>query len=606
MPSYSPPLRDMQFVMHEVLHVCDDFKEMPQHAEVDAATINAVLEEAGKFAAEVIFPLNMSGDRQGCALDQQTHEVTTPKGFKEAYASYCQGGWPALSAHPDFGGQGLPLVVNTFIYEMLNSANQAWCMYPGLSHGAYTALYAHGSNAQKKTFLPKLTSGEWTGTMCLTEAHCGTDLGLLRTKAEPVAGAGPDPTYKLTGQKIFISAGEHDLCDNIVHLVLARLPDAPPGNKGISLFAVSKYLIEADGGDGVKLGARNGIYCGGIEHKMGIHGNSTCQMVLDGAIGTLVGQPNKGLQAMFVMMNASRLGVGNQSQGLTEVAYQNALAYAKDRLQMRSLSGPKAKDKPADPIIVHPDVRKMLLTAKAYAEGGRALIAFCSLLLDKEINHPDEKVRKDSAEMLALLTPIVKAFITDNGWTATSACLQVFGGHGYIKESGMEQYVRDARINMIYEGTNTIQSLDLLGRKILGNNGATLKKFGKLIAALVEQEGVNEKMAEFINPMAYLGDQMTKFTTEIGFKGFQNADEIGAAAVDYLRVAGHLVFGYFWARMAQVALREIASGNEDPFYQAKLQTARFYFAKLFPETASLMLSARAGAKVLMDTEAVFA
>jgi hypothetical protein len=339
---------------------------------------------------------------------------------------------------------------------------------------------------------------------------------------------------------------------------------------------------------------------------MGIHGNATAQIVIDGAIGTMVGQPNKGMQAMFVMMNAARLGVGNQSLGLTEVAYQNALAYAKDRIQMRSLTGPKAKDKPADPIIVHPDVRKMLLTAKAYAEGGRALAMFCSVLLEKAHNHPDEKVRKDAGEMLALLTPIAKAFLTDNGHIATNACMQVFGGHGFIKEWGMEQYVRDNRINMIYEGTNTVQSLDLLGRKILGNNGATLKKLGKLIGKLVEEEGVNEKMAEFINPVAYLGDQMTKFTTEIGFKGLQNPDEVGAAAVDYLRVAGHLVFGYLFARMAQVALREIAAGNTDPFYGAKLQTARFYFAKLFPETATLMRTARAGSKVLMDTDLALA
>ena len=329
-------------------------------------------------------------------------------------------------------------------------------------------------------------------------------------------------------------------------------------------------------------------------------------MVLDGAVGTLVGQPNKGMQGMFVMMNSARLGVGNLSLGLTEVAYQNALVYAKERIQMRALSGPVAKDKPADPIIVHPDVRKMLLTAKAYAEGGRALLTYCSMLLEKEHFHTDEKVRKDSAEMLALLTPIAKAFVTDNGWTATSGCMQVLGGHGYIKQSGMEQFVRDARINMIYEGTNTIQSLDLLGRKVLSNNGATLKKFGKLIGKLVEEEGVNEKMAEFITPIAILGDQMTKFTTELGFKAFQNPDEVGAAAVDYLRVAGHMVFGYFWARMAQVALREIAAGNQDIFYVAKLQTARFYFAKLFPETATAMRSARTGAKVLMDTDAVFA
>jgi len=588
----------MQFVLHEVFKVTDEFKAMPAHAEVDADTINAVLEEAGKFAAGVAFPLNISGDTEGCTLNQQTHEVTTPKGFKEAYAQYVEGGWAALSCDTAYGGQGLPFVMNQCLYEMLNSANQAWTMYPGLSHGAYEALHAHGTQEQKQLYLPKLTSGEWTGTMCLTEPHCGTDLGLLRTKAEPQA----DGTYKITGNKIFISAGEHDFTENIVHLVLARLPDAPKGSKGISLFVVPKFKVNADG----SLGERNPIYCTGLEHKMGIHGNATAQIAIDGAIGTLVGEPNKGLAAMFVMMNAARLGVGNQSLGLTEVAFQNALAYAKDRIQMRSLSGTKAKDKEADPIIVHPDVRKMLLTAKAYAEGARALQVFCTLLLDKAHSHPDEKVRKDSDELVALLTPIVKAFVTDNGHIATNHCMQVFGGHGFIKEWGMEQFVRDNRINMIYEGTNTVQSLDLLGRKVLGNNGATLKKFGKLVGQLVAEEGVNEKMAEFINPIAYLGDQMTKFTTEIGFRGFQNPDEVGAAAVDYLRVAGHLVFGYMFARMAQVALREIAAGNTDPFYQAKLQTARFYFAKLFPEVHTLMRTARAGSKVLMDTDAALA
>ena len=598
MPTYTPPLRDMQFVMHELLHVMDDLQQIPKHAELDADTVNAVLEEGGKFASEVLQPLNLSGDTEGCSLDVASHVVTTPKGFKQAYRQYIDGGWAALACDPAFGGQGLPLVLNQMFYEMLNSANQAWTMYPGLTHGAYAALREHGTDAQKQTYLHKMTSGEWTGSMCLTEPHCGTDLGLMRTKAE----AQGDGTYKITGTKIFISAGEHDMADNIIHLVLARLSDAPPGIKGVSLFIVPKLHVQADG----SLGARNGIFCAGLEEKMGIHGNSTCQMVLDGAVGTLVGQPNKGMQGMFVMMNAARLGVGNQSLGLTEVAYQNALAYAKDRIQMRALTGPKSKDQAADPIIVHPDVRKMLLTAKAYAEGGRALLTFCAMLLEKEHSHPDEKVRKDSGEMLALLTPIAKAFVSDNGWTATSGCMQVFGGHGYIKQTGMEQLVRDARINMIYEGTNTIQSLDLLGRKVLSNNGATLRKFGKLIGQLVEEEGVNEKMAEFITPIAILGDQMTKFTTEIGFKAFQNPDEVGAAAVDYLRVAGHMVFGYFWARMAQVALKEIAAGNTDAFYVAKLQTARFYFAKLFPETTTAMRTARSGARVLMDTDAVFA
>ncbi|MBH9552310.1 acyl-CoA dehydrogenase C-terminal domain-containing protein [Inhella gelatinilytica] len=596
MPSYTPPLRDMQFVLHEVLNVVDELKMLPPYADIDADTINAVLEEGGKFCAEVITPINLSGDKEGCQLDKTTHEVTTPKGFKEAYQTYVDGGWPALACDPAYGGQGLPLLVNQFFYEMLNSANQAWTMYPGLSHGAYECLHAHGTEEQKQLYLTKLTSGQWTGTMCLTEPHCGTDLGLLRTKAEPVG----DGTYKITGGKIFISAGEHQLAENIVHLVLARLPDAPAGSKGISLFIVPKFLPNADG----SLGARNPIFCSGLEHKMGIHANSTCQMTLDGAIGTMVGQPNKGLAAMFVMMNTARLGVGNQSLGLTEVAYQNAVAYAKDRLQMRSLSGPKAPDKPADPIIVHPDVRKMLLTARAYAEGARCLQAYTVLQADKSISSDDEDERKEAEAELALLTPIIKAFITDNGWIATSHCMQVYGGHGFIHEWGMEQFVRDSRINMLYEGTNTIQSLDLLGRKVLGNNGATLKKFGKKIAAFIEEEGTNEAMQEFVNPLADLGDKVNKLTQEIGMKAFGNPDEVGAAAVDYLRVVGHMTFAYFFARMAKVALEKEASG--DPFYRAKLATARFYFAKLLPETASLIRTCRAGLKPLMEMdEALF-
>jgi alkylation response protein AidB-like acyl-CoA dehydrogenase len=600
MPVYNPPLRDMQFVLHELLDVRSALQAMPKHADVDADTIHAVLEEGGKFAAEVVFPLNISGDAQGCKLDRDTHEVTPPDGFKAAYDQYIAGGWPALSCDPEYGGQGLPFVVNQCFYEMLNSSNQAWTMYPGLSHGAYECLHAHGTPEQKATYLPKLTSGEWTGTMCLTEPHCGTDLGLLRTKAEPQL----DGTYRITGQKIFISAGEHNLVPNIVHLVLARLPDAPPGSKGISLFLVPKFHVNADG----SLGERNGIYCGGLEHKMGIHANATCQMVLDGAVGTLVGQPHKGLAAMFVMMNAARLGVGNQSLGLTEVAYQNALAYAKDRVQMRSLSGVKAPGKPADPIIVHPDVRRMLLTAKAYAEGGRALACYGALLLDQELNHPDEARRKEAAEELALLTPIIKAFITDNGFDAAVQCQQVYGGHGFIKEWGMEQFVRDARINMIYEGTNTIQSLDLLGRKVLGNNGASLKKFGAQVEAFIRAEMANEAMGEFVKPLADLGQKITQLTGEIGMKAMGNADEVGAAAVDYLRVVGHMVYGYFWARMAKVALEKIAQAEEeaqrpDPFYLGKVQTARFYFTRLMPETSSLMRRIRAGSEVLLDTDA---
>ena len=593
MGQYVAPIRDMQFVLHEFLNVTEEFKNLPKYSEIDADIINQVLEEGAKFTQEVLFPLNHSGDREGCHFNAVDKTVTTPKGFKEAYQQYVEGGWAALACDPEYGGQGLPITLNNSFYEMLNSSNQAWSMYPGLSHGAYECLLEHGTDDQKRLYLPKLVSGEWTGTMCLTEAHCGTDLGLLRSKAEPQA----DGTYLITGSKIFISAGEHDMSENIVHLVLARLPDAPEGSKGISLFLVPKFLPNDDG----SLGERNGIACGAIEEKMGIHGNSTCQMNLDNARGTLIGQPHKGLQAMFVFMNAARLGVGMQSLGLTEVAYQNALAYAKDRIQMRSLSGPKAPDKPADPIIVHPDVRRMLLTAKAYAEGARAFSSYVALQIDRELNHTDEDVRKEAADEVALLTPIIKAFITDNGWIATSEAMQVYGGHGYIAEWGMEQYVRDARINMIYEGTNTIQSLDLLGRKILMDNGAKLRKFGEKIKAFVEDNGLDEQLSEFVTPLGELGEKVTKLTMEIGMKAFQNPDEVGAAAVPYLRVAGHLVYSYLFAQQAKIALAKLDSG--DKFYESKLATIRFYFARLYPETAMLIRQARSGAANLTALDA---
>jgi alkylation response protein AidB-like acyl-CoA dehydrogenase len=593
MPVYQAPLRDMQFVLHEMLDVDSVLKQLPAHAETGRELIDQVLEEGARFTTEVLLPINQSGDAEGCKLDTATHEVTTPKGFAAAYKQFVDSGWAALACDPKFGGQGLPVVLNNAFFEMLNSCNQAWSMYPGLTHGAYECLHAHGTPEQQAIYLPKLTSGEWTGTMCLTEPHCGTDLGMLRSKAEPA----DDGSYSITGGKIFISSGEHDMAANIIHLVLARLPDAPSGTRGISLFIVPKFIPDANGAPGV----RNAIFCGALEHKMGIHGNATAQLNLDGAKGWLIGQPNKGLQAMFVMMNAARLGVGMQSLGLTEIAYQNAALYARERLQMRSLSGVKAPDKPADPIIVHPDVRRMLLTARAYAEGGRALTFFSALEIDKELNHPDTQVRQDSADMVALLTPVIKAFITDNGWIATSEAMQVFGGHGYIAEWGMEQYVRDARINMIYEGTNTIQSLDLLGRKILGDNGAKLKKFGKLVSDFVEQHGTNEDLGEFINPLADIGDKVTKLTMEIGMKALQNPDEVGAAAVPYLRVVGHLIFSYFFARQAVIALAKLDSG--DDFYRAKLATIRFYFAKLLPETAMLIRQARAGAASSMELDA---
>jgi alkylation response protein AidB-like acyl-CoA dehydrogenase len=592
MGQYTAPLRDMQFVLHELLNVEAELKTIPAHDALDAETINSIADEAAKFAQNVIFPLNQSGDEEGCSLDKSSGAVKAPTGFKEAYAQYVEAGWPALACDPQYGGQGLPEVVNNVLYEMLNSANQAWTMYPGLTHGAYAALSQHGTPEQKAMYLPKLVSGHWTGTMCLTESHCGTDLGMLRTKAEPKG----DGSYALTGQKIFISSGEHDLAENIIHLVLARLPDAPAGTKGISLFIVPKFIPTADGG----LGERNGIKCGSLEHKMGIHGNATCVMNLDGAQGWLVGEPHKGLNAMFVMMNGARLGVGMQSLGLAEVAYQNSVAYAKDRLQMRSLTGKKAPDKPADPIIVHPDVRRMLLTQKAHVEGARAFAYWSGLQIDKEHHHPDEKVRKDAADLMALLTPVVKGFITEQSWVSTTLGMQVFGGHGYVKEWGMEQYVRDARINMIYEGTNGIQALDLLGRKVLSDMGAKLSKFGKMVTELCKAEAGNEAMAEFINPLAALGQEVQKVTMEIGQKAMKNPDEVGAASVPYLHLIGHFVYAYFWARMAKVAIEKQDQGE---FYKTKLLTARFYYQKLLPETATNLQQIRAGAEPLMLLEA---
>jgi alkylation response protein AidB-like acyl-CoA dehydrogenase len=602
MPQYKAPLRDQQFVLHELLHAVDELRAMPRYAELDADTVNQVVEEAGHFAEQVLLPINLSGDDQGCTYDAKTHEVHTPAGYAEAFAKFREAGWQGLTADEAFGGQGLPQLLQVAVDEMRCAANQAWTMYSGLTLGAYECIHHHGSAEQKALYLPKLASAEWTGTMCLTEPHCGTDLGMLRTKAVPQA----DGSYQITGNKIFISSGEHDLAGNIVHLVLARLPDAPSGTRGISLFIVPKFLPDGAGA-AAGVGARNGLYCGGIEHKMGIHGNSTCQLVFEDAVGWLVGEPNKGLNAMFVMMNGARLGVGVQGLALNEAAYQNAVVYAKDRIQGRSLTGPKSPQQPADAIIVHPDVRRMLLTARAYAEGGRAFAYWIGIMADQQFHHPDEAQRQFGADMMALMTPIVKAFLTDNGFYRASECLQVFGGHGYIHEWGMEQLVRDARINMIYEGTNTIQSLDLLGRKILQDNGAKLRKFGALVQAFVEEHGTKPEMSEFITPLADLGDKVQKLTMEVGMKAMGNADEAGAAAVDYLRVAGHLVFAYFWARMAQLAQARIAADGAgvDPFYPAKLATARFYFQRLLPETAYHIRAARAGAKSLMEFDAAW-
>ncbi len=598
MPSYTAPLEDMVFVLDEVLGFSEKLKSWPKHQEFDLQILQEILNQSARFAEEVIQPLNQVGDIEGCQLDPLTHEVSTPKGFREAYQAFVDGAWTSISCDPLYGGQGLPMVVNQCVYEMLNSANQAWTMYAGLTHGAYECLHAHGSEWQKKTFLPKLTSGEWSGTMCLTEPQCGTDLGLITTKAVPLE----DGQYALTGQKIFISAGEHDMTPNIVHLVLARLPDAPRGSKGISLFLVPKFLVHED----ASLGERNGIFCSALEHKMGIKGSATCQMVLDGARGTLVAEPGRGLAAMFVMMNAARIGVGMQSLGLTEVAYQNARRYAEERIQSRSLLGPKDLTKAADPILVHPDVRRMLLTAKAYAQGGRALSLHCALLIDESVNASRPEAREEAQQDLALLTPIVKAFLTDNAWISTSLCLQVLGGHGYIRDWGMEQFVRDSRINMIYEGTNAIQSLDLLGRKVLANEGQTLRRFGAQVQTFIELVQSSEhaqEMQSLTKSLRSLSQRIEQVTGELGFKALQNAEEVGAGAVDYLRVLGHFVVGYFWARMAFVAHARRQGSGREAFYDGKIQLAHFYFARLLPETLSLLEQIKSGAQSVMDTQA---
>ncbi len=585
MPHYTAPLRDMRFVLFDLLRGEAELAALPRHAGLDRDTIEAVLEEGAKFASQVIQPLNAVGDREGCTWHGDG-VVTAPPGFRQAYRQFVDAGWPSLGCEPDFGGQGLPTVVNNRLYEMWNSANQAWLMYAGLSHSAYECLMAFGTDEQKQVYLTKIISGEWTGTMCLTEPHCGTDLGLLKTKAEPNGNG----SFALTGTKIFISAGEHDLADNILHLVLARLPDAPAGTKGISLFLVPKFLPDAAGAPG----ERNGVKAGSIEHKMGIHGNATCVINLDGATGWLVGEPHKGLQAMFVMMNSARLGVGMQSLGQGEVAYQNAAAYAKERLQGRAASGLAQPDKPADPILVHPDVRRMLLTARALNEGGRALATWTAQLIDREHAHPDAAVREDASELMALLTPVVKAFLTDNGWETATLCQQVLGGHGYIAEWGMDQFVRDARINMIYEGTNGIQALDLLGRKVLMDGGAKFGRFAALVQATLAELKARDELAEFTAPLGKLLADTVALTQEIGVRAQADPNEVGAASVPYLRIIGHLCFAWLWARMAA-----LAHGKDDGFHRAKLATARFYFAWLLPEVEHRFREARAGAPALM-------
>jgi hypothetical protein len=591
MPDYKAPLRDIKFVMSELLNSDSHYANLDGAEDATPDTIDAIIQEGAKFAEQVLSPLNQSGDREGCTWSESG--VKTPTGFKQAYSKFVEGGWPSLAADPNHGGQGLPGSLGIVMSEMNGTANWSWGMYPGLSHGAINTLEEHGTEEQKQTYLTKMISGEWTGTMCLTESHCGSDLGTLRTRAEP----NMDGSYSITGTKIFISAGEHDLTDNIVHIVLARLPGAPEGTKGISLFVVPKCLPTQDG----SAGERNALSCGSIEHKMGIHANATCVMNFDGAKGWLIGPENKGLNAMFTFMNVARIGTAIQGLGAAELGLQGSVAYAKNRLAMRALSGAKNPDSYADPIIVHPDVRRMLLTQKAIAEGARALIYLTAQKADIAQRGKTEEERKAADELLGFLTPIAKAFLTEIGYESASLGMQVLGGHGYIAEWGMEQNVRDARIGMIYEGTTGIQALDLLGRKVLMTQGESLKGFTKLVHTFCKENADNEQMKPFVEPLAAINKEWGELTMKLGMSAMKNREEIGAASVDYLMYSGYAVFAYLWAQMAKVAQDKLVEGStEELFYNAKVQTARFYFTRMLPRTRAHAVTMLAGADTLLD------
>ncbi|MFC3550038.1 acyl-CoA dehydrogenase C-terminal domain-containing protein [Lysobacter cavernae] len=572
MSSYQAPLTDMRFVLFDVLGAEATFQRLG-YTEATRDVLDAVLEEGARFTETVLAPLNSEGDRKGCSLDQATGAVTTPPGFKQAYAQYVDGGWAGLTSPAEFGGQGLPHAAGVPLKEMIDAANLAWGNFPLLSHGATEALLHHGEAWQQEVFLKPLVEGRWTGTMCLTEPHCGTDLGLLKTRAEPQA----DGSYTITGTKIFITAGDHDLTDNIVHLVLARLPDAPSGSKGISLFVVPKVRVDRDG----NTGAVNAVRCGSLEHKMGIHGSATCVMNFDGAQGWLIGQPHKGLMAMFTMMNTARLAVGLQGLGLSDRALQNALRYSRERLQMRALSGAKFPDKPADPIIVHPDVRRMLLTCKALVEGGRVMGYDAALQVDIAQHAADAGEREQADALVGFLTPIVKACLTEWGVECTYHALQCYGGHGYIAEHGMEQLARDARITTLYEGTTGIQALDLLGRKIMQLQGVGLKAFLAQVSRFCDEHADHAALAEFIGPLREKATQWQQLTMRVGKNAAANPDEIGAAAYDYLMYSGYVVLAYWWAR--SVATAE-ASAQSQAFKDDKRATATFYFARILPRT----------------------
>lgn len=599
MPEYKAPLKDMDFIINDVLDFESHYKTFPEGAEATPDMVDAILTECAKFCENVLSPINHSGDKEGCKLEDG--KVTTPAGFKEAYQQYVDGGWQSLSHPTEYGGQGLPLSLGVLKSDMIGTANWSWGMYPGLSMGAMNTIYMHGSEEQKQTYLVPLTYGTWTGTMCLTEPQCGTDLGQVKTKAEPNG----DGSYAISGTKIFISAGDHDFTDNIIHVVLARLPNAPKGTRGISLFIVPKYNVNNDG----SVGEFNNVSCGSLEDKMGIKASATAVLNFDGSKGFLIGPEHKGLECMFTFMNTARVGTSLQGVGTAELAYQGSLPYAKDRLSMRSLSGKKAPEKVADPIIVHPDVRRLLLTQKAIAEGGRAMIYYAAKLADNMMYGKTEKEKEQADDMLGLLTPILKAFLTETGFEAANMGMQVFGGHGYIKEWGMEQIVRDSRISMLYEGTTGIQGLDLLGRKILLGGGSSYKVFTKEILVFCKDFGLlsrnphKKDMNKFIWPLFKSVAAWQQYTVRIALKAKNDRDAVGAASVDYLMYSGYITMAYFWAMMAQKAYEGLASGKGDAeFYKAKIQTAEFYFERLLPRTKTLADTMMASTKSLMQME----
>ena len=594
MPIYKAPTEDVLFLLNDVLH-WDRFGNLPGFADATADVVAAIVEEGAKISEQILQPLNLSGDREGCKRNPDG-SVTTPKGFKEAYKAYSEGGWVGLAAEPEYGGQGLPYTLGCIVNEFSASANMSFTMYPGLSQGAIAAINEHASAELKSAYLPKMISGEWTGTMNLTESHCGTDLGLLKTKAVPNA----DGSYAITGQKIFISAGEQDLTENIIHLVLARIEGAPAGTRGISLFIVPKFLPTDEG----KAGARNPVSCGSIEHKMGIHANATCVMNYDGAKGFLIGEANKGLNAMFVMMNEARLGVANQGLAQSEVAYQNAAAYAKERLQGRSLSGPKSPDKPADSILVHPDVRRMLLEIRSFNEAARALMLWTSLQADVARRSEDPKERQTADDFLGLLTPVLKGVLTDKGFDNTVKAQQVFGGHGYVGEWGMEQFVRDARIAMIYEGANGIQALDLVGRKLPKDGGRALTAFFNEVQGFMKEHEADDAMKPYLGALKQgLGD-LQKATMWLMQNAMAKPENAGAGSMDYMHLFGLVALGYMWARIAKAAIaRKAAQPNATDAMDAKLIVGKFFAERMMPETAAHLARISSGADTMMSMKA---